>query len=283
MKARGDAQPRHPADRTVKHIAAPGHHKTNMGVVFQYFGRSLNKIFGTFLVRDTPKERDYFILYAAFHVHRRIALKIDGVVYRNHFLHGYPITVDDDIAGEVTHCNDLIGLYHSPAFDVVHLCVDIFTATVKLGGVDMNYQRLPRYFFRHNTGNVSQPVMGVNYIELFVQRHGGRHQGITRHFLQKVGAVLSRKLVFLSESDNLVFILRTFNIIVHQRFKFFRPKIRNKIRSYLEKVDMLPKFFQFFDIGEDFNVACVKYPHGGFVLITRSVRHHKQYLHLIFG
>ena len=99
MKFRCNPQFSHPSDRAVHHIPATCHNKTYIRITFQHFIRCLDKIFGSFLISNPSQEGHDLFFYPSLDFHFGIRLKINGIMYRHHFIRIDPIAGNDDIPG----------------------------------------------------------------------------------------------------------------------------------------------------------------------------------------
>ena len=158
----GYAQTRHTAYHMVHHIARTGHDETYVGHALEHLGRSLDKVIGTLLIGDAAEERYDLVVDAALGGYALALGKAHGIVYRDNLVGRNAVAVDDDLAREVRHGNNLVGGHHARTLDGVGLGIDILTRTVVLRSVHVHHQRLARHTLGGNAGKVCQPVVGMD-------------------------------------------------------------------------------------------------------------------------
>lgn len=102
---------------------------------------------------------------------------------------------------------------------------------------------LRRIMDRENiaAGRIGQPVMRVDNIKILLCRYRPCHHGVTGNFFHQVCSVFTGKLELVTENDMLGMFARLDGLL-YRSFESFRVQIRNKIRTDLHKVYILPVF-----------------------------------------
>ena len=115
-------------------------------------------------------------------------------MYSGDFSRVLVVLIDYCSAGKVAHGNDVISLIHPVHLDTKDRWVYITPTTVKVGGVYMYDERLPRHLFGVDTRRIGQPVVGVDDIYLFGTCDYTCYDGVVVDLLQKVIGILAREL-----------------------------------------------------------------------------------------
>ena len=167
MEAVGDIALGGKADHRVHHISTTGHDEAYALGALKYLSCSFDEVFTALLHGDTPKEGDYFVLHttAVGESKDRGSKRSDGIVYRRDFRWILMILLDHCPTGQVTHGDDMVCVVHPIHLDTEDCRIDIPSATVEVGSMNVYDQRLPCDLLGMNTCGVSQPVMRVDDIE----------------------------------------------------------------------------------------------------------------------
>ena len=241
MKLRGYFQLSHTPDRAIEQVSATGHNKPDIRETFQYLVRRFDKILRSFLESNSTQKSDHLFFHSTINFNIFTCLKIHGVMDCHYLIRINPVTIDHDISCQITHCNHPVSSLHSTPLYIIHLLVDILPTSVKFRGMYMDHQRFTRNFFRHNPGRIGQPVMRVDNIKILLCRYRPCHHGVTGNFFHQVCSVFTGKLELVTENDMLGMFARLDGIL-YRSFESFRVQIRNKIRTDLHKVYILPVF-----------------------------------------
>ena len=194
METVGYSQPGDVADAAVHHIPASGHHEAHAVGSLQDLGGSLDEIFRTLLESDSAEEGDDLVAHSPFDFQILPTAEIHRVVNRHDLGWIDSVLVDDNISGEVTDGDHLVGGHHSPLLDVIDTAVDlILGSTVERRGVHVDNQWLAGQFLGRDSGQIGQPVVGVDDVELILVLHSDRaaDHRIVGDLLHKIGAVTS--------------------------------------------------------------------------------------------
>ncbi len=85
------------------------------------------------------------------------------------------VFVDDSLARQVTHGDNMVSVMHTVEFDSEHRRVYVAARAVEVGGVYVNHQRLARHLLGVNACGICKPVMGVDDVELLCPGNHSRH------------------------------------------------------------------------------------------------------------
>ena len=90
------------------------------------------------------------------------------------------------MAGQVAYTHNMIRLLHTAFLNSIDGGIDISTTAVEVGGMDVDDQRFARYMLGEHACGVSQPVMGVDDVEIKTIGEYRRHRLVVTDFLDKV-------------------------------------------------------------------------------------------------
>ena len=83
----------------------------------------------------------------------------------------------------------MVGMTHSVELDAEHRRVYIAARTVEVGGMDMDDERLARHLLGMDSGGISEPVVGMDYVELLCAGNHACHNRVVVYFLHQVVGV----------------------------------------------------------------------------------------------
>jgi hypothetical protein len=162
----------------VHHVTGTCHHKAHIVVVLEHLGGGFNEIFRSFLHCDTAKECHYFFFgLGRIYVQKLFAERCHSVVYCGDFGGINAVFLNHGAACEIADGDDVVSIVHAVFFDAEHCGVHIASAAVKVGGMHMDYERLAGNLLGMDAGRVSEPVVGVYYVEI---KCAGNYAGANR-------------------------------------------------------------------------------------------------------
>ena len=182
------------ADAAVHHIPASSHHEAHALCPLEDFRGGLDEIFRSLLESDSSEEGDDLVAHSPLDLQVLPAAEVHGVVDGHDLLRVNAVLVDDDVPREVADGDHLVGGHHSPLLDVIDTAVDlILGSTVERRGVHVDNQWLAGQFLGRDSGQIGQPVVGVDDVELILVLHSYRaaDHRIVGDLLHKIGAVTS--------------------------------------------------------------------------------------------
>ena len=151
----------------------------------------MEQVLRAFLHRNpAQKQHQLFAAFDARFAHRPVPVSLDTVIDDVDLLGAEAVTTDHDATGEMTHGNDLVGPLHALPLDIIHDLVDMLTASVELGRMNVHDQRLAGHGGHRHPGRIRHPVVSVNHVELFALRQLHRHGGIAMDLLIHIATVI---------------------------------------------------------------------------------------------
>ena len=286
MEAVGDAEARHAADDVVHHIARTGHHEAHVRHPFEHLGGRLDEVVGPLLIGDAPQEGDDLVPDAAFGGGALRLGEPHGVVHRHHLFGRNAVAGDDDVAREVRHGDHTVGGLHARAFDGIGLRIDVLAAAVELRGVHVHDQRFSGDPFGGDSGEVGEPVVGVDHVELPRQIAGhlrGYHR-IARHLLHEVRAVFARKgVALLPEVGRLPRLASRADVLVVIGLVLFGRDVGDHVRVDMDERHLLPQLLRIAGgaAEERLHVAGVDHAHIVLVFVSGGTGHDEGHVDIV--
>ena len=272
----------HTAHAAVQKVAAARHHKADIVAAVQNLAGSLYKVFGALLQGDAAKEGDNLFLYGAVYLHIASAREVHCIVHCHNLCGIYAVTVHNNVAGPVTHCDNPVGSFHTALLYVVDEGVVVLAVTVKLGGVNVYYQRLAAHFLGGDAGQIGEPVVGVDHVKVVLCGNCASDHCIAGHLLVEVGAVLAGEFVFAAEVGGELHCLEVALLFAKQRI-IFRRDVGHKIAAHTQELNLVQIFVYVFERVIHGNVAGVDNAGGAGVFVSAGRGHHEQRLNAVGG
>ena len=174
------------------HVATASHHKSHVVNFFEHHCGSFNKVFRTFLHGDAAQEcYDFFFARSFFDFQVVVGQRFNSVVHCGHLVGRDAVFFDNCSAREVAHGDDVVGLIHAVFLDSEHNGVHVAAATVVVGGMHVNHQRLAANLLGVDAGRIGEPVVRVDYVELGSASNNAGNNRIVVDFLHEVLRILS--------------------------------------------------------------------------------------------
>ena len=255
---------------SVHHVTAAGHHEPDMVAPLEDFRGGLDEIFRTLLERDTAKEGNYLVLHSPFDLYGLAVAEVHCVVDSHHLVRRNTVFVYHDIPRELAHCDYFVSSLHTFSFEVIYPRIDlVIAAPVEGSSVDMHYERLACKLLCSYSGQICQPVMGMDDIEFVGVLKGdrGAYHGISCHLFHQVFAVFAGKLVFLPVLDPETFDL-AFPLFFHHFGEILRVHIRHHIRADMNEPHLSEEFIDRSRYSIYRDITCIYDLHGALVLVT---------------
>ena len=101
--------------------------------------------------------------------------------------------MNNSLPGQLTYAHDVIGMIHTVFLYCVYSRIYITTATVKIGGMHVDHQRLTRYLFGMQTGRICQPIVWVYDIKLLLTGYHAGHNGIIIDLFMQIVRITPRE------------------------------------------------------------------------------------------
>ena len=181
-------------DRPANHVAAAGHDEAYVVHDFEHLLGRGQEVLRPLLHRDPSEEQDD-LLVTADGRHRSVvaaAVGVDAVVDHLDLVGIDVVARGQNVLGQIADRDDAGRGVESGPLDVVDALMDVLAAAVKLGGVNVYYERLARQLGHGHPRRVGHPVVCVDHFERFVASEHRGQAGVVLNFAEHVAAVLAR-------------------------------------------------------------------------------------------
>ena len=148
----------------------------------------------------------------------------------------------------------------------------------------MDNERLAGQFLGRDAGQIGQPVVGVDDVELILVLHRYRASDhrIVGHLLHKVRAIASGKTELRADALGKILALEP-ALRLHHLVELLRIHVRDHVRADAHELHLVQKLIHRRAHRLDRNITGADDPCGALILVAGSGRHHKQSLHTIVG
>lgn len=206
-------------------------------------------------------------------------------MHRHDLIGQNAVLADDDATRQLRHRDHPVGSLHTRLFDGIDPTVDILAAAVELRGVHVHHQRLARNPLGRDSGEISQPVVGMDHVELpfEVFGHLRRHHRIPGDLLHQVGAVFSGEGVALFPYIGPLVCPAAANELIVVGGILLRRDVGQHVRINVDERNLLEQLFGKLMIArtDRFHVARIHHADEALVLVAIGTRHDENDLHAV--
>ena len=148
------------------HVARTCHYESHVGHHLKHLVRGLNKVFRALLQGNSPQEGNHLVFKSLFNGNiLRDLDRFNCIVYRFNLLRVNMIFIDHYIPGKIAHRYYFGRGIHPEFFNTVHVRVNISSAPVKIGCMNVNHEGFTRNLHCGNTCRIGKPVVCMDNVE----------------------------------------------------------------------------------------------------------------------
>ena len=197
MEAVGDAPFGYEIYHCVHHVAGSCHAEAYVSCPVENHIGGLDEILRSLLHCYSSEERNNLILVSVIDARNGFVLGtqgVDGVVDGKHLSRILMILIDNSIAGQVGNAHNTVGVVHTVLLNGINRRIDVTTATVVVGGMDVDAQWLSADLLSVDSRGISEPVVGMDDVEVDGARYDSGNDGVVVNLFVKISGISSGEL-----------------------------------------------------------------------------------------
>ena len=182
-------------NHVLHHVATTSEAETDITAALKNPTSCFDKVLGTFLHGDTAQISNDFLILTLMRLYGfdLIRERIDCIMHCYTLPRILMVLIDNGLTSKFTYTQNAICMIHTIFLNAIDSRVHLATRTVEIRSVYMNAERFATHLLGVHACRISEPIMGMDDIELLTARQHSSDDGKIVYLLVKIGRIASSK------------------------------------------------------------------------------------------